>query len=92
MPNTKKLLITLFSILLISQNAYSWNGYDYDNKTEVEIASGNLVREGMVIQFYDSKTDKYHTAKILELDDSFKGSRIKLHDLDSKRDRILIME
>ncbi len=88
----QKLLISILTIFLTSsKSALAWNGYDYDNKTEVEIGPGNLVREGLVIQFYDSKADNYHTAKVLFMDSVAGGTRIQLQDLDVKKERVFIM-
>jgi hypothetical protein len=89
----KKLLFSIlfFSSLLCTETAVAWTGYDYDNKTEIEIGQGNLVREGMVIQFYDSKIDNFHTGKVLFLDETAGGSRIQIQDLDTKKERTFIM-
>jgi len=69
----------------------AWSGYDYDNKTEVDIGPGNLVREGLMIQFYDNKDDNYHTAKVLFMQSAAGGTEIQLHDLDTNKDRTFIM-
>ncbi len=88
----QKTLATITTIFFLSTNpCLSWDGYDYDNKTEIEIGPGNLVREGLIFQFYDSKDDNYHTAKVLFLDETAGGSRIQLQDLDTKKERIFIM-
>ena len=79
------------SAILFSHPSLAWTGYDYDNKTEIEIGPGNLVREGLLIQFYDSKIDNYHTAKILFMDEVAGGTRLQLQDLDSKKERTFIM-
>jgi hypothetical protein len=89
----KKILIIFFLIFFLNQDfAFAWNGYDYDNKADVEIGPGNLVREGLVIQFYDAKDDNYHTAKVLFMDSVAGGTRIQLNDLDAKKERTLIMQ
>jgi hypothetical protein len=89
-PQTKKILTTLlFSI--IANVAYAWSGYDYDNKTEIDIGQGNLVREGLMIQFYDNKADDFKTAKVLLMEEIAGGTRIQVQDLDSKKERTFIM-
>ncbi len=70
----------------------AWDGYDYDNKTAIEIETGNLVREGLVIQFYDSKANDYHAAKVLFMESDAGGTRIQLQDLDSQKERVFIMQ
>lgn len=89
----KKTFCAIFASFFLNINpALAWNGYDYDNKTSIEIGPGNLVREGSMIQFYDSKKDNYVTAKILFMDSVAGGTRIQLEDLDSKKERTFIME
>ncbi|MBM3580184.1 MAG: hypothetical protein FJX34_05370 [Alphaproteobacteria bacterium] len=83
-------LITL--LFLLPNIALAWNGYDYDNKTAVEIGPGKLVRKGLLIEFYDSKLDKYHTAKVMFVESIAGGTRIQLIDLDSGEEITLIMQ
>lgn len=77
---------------LNSTNCYSWSGYDYDNKSAIEIGEGNLVREGLVIQFYDLKNDSYYTVKILDMDQDAGGVKIEVIDLNSDEKRVLMMD
>ncbi len=89
------LKIFLNSLIIFSsfsiKNAKAWSGYDYDNKTEIDIGQGNLVREGSLIQFYDSKDDNFHTAKINFMQSSAGGVEISLLDLDAKKERNFVM-
>ena len=88
----QKKLIALFVFLFAIPNfSFAWSGYDYDNKTEIDIGPGNLVREGLVIQFYDSKDDNFHTGEILFMDSVASGTRLQIKDLDTKKERTLIM-
>jgi len=73
------------------RDSYAWSGYDYESKTEIDIGQGNLVREGNVIQFYDSKDDNFHTAKINFMQSSAGGVEINLVDLDTKKERNFVM-
>lgn len=91
-PHIKTLVIFFAAFCLHANQSYSWTGYDYDNKTEIDIGPGNLVREGLVIQFYDSKTDNFHTAEILFMDSVVGGTRIQLKDLDIKKERTFLMQ
>lgn len=92
MKTTSPLLIISAIFLLTTKPAFAWSGYDYDNKTEVEIGEGNLVREGLVIQFYDSKIDNFCTAKVLFMESIAGGTRIQVKDLDNDEERTLIMQ
>jgi hypothetical protein len=82
--------VTTF-FLLTTKPLFAWSGYDFDNKTEVEIGEGNLVREGLMIQFYDSKFDNYRTVKVLFIDSIAGGTRIQVKDLETAEERTLIM-
>jgi len=86
--------LIFLTFLLFSKSALAWTGYDYDNKTEVEIGKlgpGNQLREGLVFQFYDAKDDNYRTAKVLFIQSIPGGTEIKIRDLDSELDRLLVM-
>ena len=88
----KKLVLLFFTLFLSSSSSFAWNGYDYDNKIHIEIGEGNLVRENLTIQFYDSKDDNFHTAKVLYMDSSDGGTRLQVEDLDTKKERTFIMD
>jgi hypothetical protein len=86
------LALSLWTLFTKSDPAFSWSGYDFDDETTIEIEEGNLVREGLLIQFYDYKLDKYHAAKIIFIDSVANGTRIQLEDLDAKKERTFIMQ
>lgn len=89
----KKNFCAIFAAFFFAANsAFAWTGYDYDEKTTIEIEEGNLVREGLVIQFYDYKLDKYHAAKIIFMESVVDGTRLQVMDLDAKKERIFIMQ
>ncbi len=90
--NKKTFFHLTIILLIIPYFAFAWTGYDYDNKTEIEISEGNLVREGLIIQFYDSKLDSFHSAKVLLVEEIAGGTRIQIKDLDSKKERFFIMQ
>lgn len=92
MKTTPLILATLIFLLIPLKPALSWTGYDYENKTEIEIGPGNLVREGLLIEFYDSKSDNYHSGRILFIESVAGGTRIQLKDLDqNEKERSFIM-
>lgn len=89
-----KTLLVFFLAFLSSLNpskSMAWTGYDYFLKTEIDIGVGNLVREGYVIQFYDSKDDNFRTAKVNSIQSVAGGTEIIVFDLDSKKERQFIM-
>jgi hypothetical protein len=88
----KSLFIATSALFFYSTGpALAWSGYDYDNKTDIEIEAGNLIREGLTFQFYDMKNDTYHTGKITFMEPVAGGTRIQLQELETKKERIFIM-
>ena len=81
----------LISLSFFIKKAQAWSGYDYETKTEIDIGQGNLVREGSLIQFYDSKDDNFHTARINFMQSSAGGTELNLLDLDTKKERNFVM-
>lgn len=92
MKKLKILTFTIFTLLLTNQNSFAWSGYDFENKIDIDIESGNLVREGLTFQFYDSKTDNYHNAKVLFLEEGIGGQNLQVFDYETKQTRTFIME
>lgn len=88
----KKITLIILTLLLTNQNAFAWSGYDFENKIDIEIESGNLVREGLTFQFYDSQTDEYHNAKVLFLEEGIGGQNLQIFDFETKKTRTFIME
>jgi hypothetical protein len=86
----KKTFLTIL-LLTIASQASAWTGYDYDNKSEIDIGDGNLVREGLMIQFYDNKDDNFHTAKVTFVGSIAGGTEIQVEDLDLNKERTFIM-
>ncbi len=90
----KKFIFTaIFTVFFLTADpSLAWSGYDYDNKAEIEIGPGNLMREGLTFQFYDMKNDSHHTAKVLVMDSIPGGTRIQLQDVDTKKERVFMMQ
>ena len=82
---------SLILSIFFAKNAQAWSGYDYETKTEIDIGQGNLVREGSLIQLYDSTDDNFHTAKINFMQSSAGGVEMNLIDLDTKKERNFVM-
>lgn len=90
--NIKLFFFTIFiSFLIKANNAKAWSGYDFNLKTEIDIGPGNLVREGSLIQFYDTKDDNFHTAKVIIVQSVAGGTEVVINDLDTKKERSFIM-
>lgn len=88
---TTKIILLCCLLFLLPNYSKAWDGFDYDEKTSIEISTGNLVREGSIIQFYETKTDRYKTAKIVFMQSVTQGTEIELLDLDSNKIRVFVM-
>ena len=84
-------LIIFGFIMFKPINSLAWEGFDYENKTSIDIPVGNLVREGYIIQFYETKSDNFRTAKVVFIQSVSMGTEIEIFDLDSKKTRFFIM-
>jgi len=84
-------LIIIGIIMFKPINSMAWEGFDYENKTSIDIPVGNLVREGYIIQFYETKSDNFRTAKVVFIQSVAMGTEIEIFDLDSKKTRFFIM-
>ncbi|MCE2687350.1 MAG: DUF5334 family protein [Rickettsiales bacterium] len=87
MKHLKFILFILISIFLTSfKDSYAssvWSGRDALTNIVIEIPSGNTVRSGNVIEFYDDKDQNYHTARVVSVQSSFGGSELVVEDLDN---------
>ncbi len=84
---------TIFLFLLLFSNpALSWSGFDYENNATIDIGPGNLVRENTEITIFDWGTNNYHDVEILKMEDSFNGTKLEVMDLDLNKKRVFEME
>ena len=90
----KKILPLLTSILMLfcPEPSLSWSGYDYEFNSEIEIGSGNLVRDGEVITFYDWEAQENRKAEVIEIEYSRNSTRLEIFDLTEQKSRIFEME
>lgn len=85
-------IISFFVILFNSQTSFAWTGYDHADGSEIEISSGNLVREGEEIRFYDWKSEEDRLAQVRTVDGLLSGVRLEIYDYSAKEIRIFDME
>ncbi len=86
------LFLTLLSLELCLNQSQSlaWEGIDQERNSIIEIPSGNLVREGLVIEFYDN--DDLHMGRITSMTTIASGTELIVEDLnEDKQERTLIM-
>ncbi len=84
--------ISILFLFINISSALCWSGIDKESNSEIEIGSGNLVRESLIITIFDWNSNNYHDVEILEFESSFNGSTLKVFDLELKKNRIFEME
>ena len=86
-----KYLITAF-LLVSSFNSYSWEGYDYDTDSYVEIEKGNLVRSGEEVEVYDYDSGDYKDYEVESIIGNGSGAELELYDYETGEYRTLEMD
>ncbi len=71
--------------------AFAWTGYDVVDNSEIEIGSGNLVREGEEIRFYDWQNQEDRRAQVRAVDYLFNTTRLEVYDYIDQKTRIFDM-
>lgn len=87
MKITAALLATFLSLPVLA-----WDGYDYESGDYVEIESGNLVRSGETIEFYDYDSGEYRSADVESISRFGSSVEVEVYDHDSGEYRTLEME
>jgi len=90
----KKTLILLFILIcfLFPQQLISWDGYDYDKGTYIEIEKGNKVRAGETIEIYDYSTGEYKDVEVDSVSRSGNNVEIEVTDSATGETRTLDMD
>jgi hypothetical protein len=82
--------IFLLEISFLTNESLAWEGIDQERNTAIEIPSGNLVREGLVIEFYDN--EDLHLGRIITMTTIAGGTELVVEDFnEDKKERTLIM-
>ncbi|EZH79571.1 hypothetical protein AU05_17325 [Ectopseudomonas composti] len=82
----------LIGLFLFSGVALAWDGYDYDAGSDVSIESGNLVRPGETIEFYDYGSGEYRDADVESINRYGGSVEVEVYDHDSGEYRTFEME
>ncbi len=70
----------------------AWSGYDYEKGDFVEIDTGNLVRSGNDIEFFDYNDGSYHNADVESIHRSGSTVDVDVYDQDNGEYRTLEMD
>jgi hypothetical protein len=87
----KNIIIVCYFLLNIN-DCFAWTGYDHSNGSEIEIGSGNLVREGETIKFYDWDKEEDHNAEVRVVDYLFNSTRLEIYDYIEQKVRVFDMD
>jgi hypothetical protein len=82
----------LLAVVMLSTSVRAWDGYDWDKGTSVEIESGNLVRSGEQIEFYDWDKGEYRTGEVQSVDRYGSSVDVEIIDDDSGETRTFEMD
>ncbi len=93
MKRHSRFFLALAFLTLTSNPCLAWDGIDMKRNASIEITTGNLVREGSFIDFYDSSDGNYHTAKVISVSAISHGTEVVVEDLTEKhQQRTFIMQ
>lgn len=79
-------------LTLLSGPVLAWDGYDSDAGDSVSIESGNLVRPGETIEFYDYGSGEYREADVESINRYGSSVEVEVYDHDSGEYRTFEME
>lgn len=85
-------LLAVAGLLAISTSAFAWSGSDTDSAGAIEIESGNLVRQGETIEFFDSDAGEYRSADVESITSDGGSTEVEVYDHDSGEYRTFEME
>lgn len=87
----KKIFYILYFACIFS-TGYAWDGYDYDSGSYIEIEKGNLVREGVDIEYYDYGSGEYRYGTVESINGERRSVELEIYDYESGEYRIFDME
>ena len=90
--NKIAMVAIIFSTTLLSFPLLAWEGYDYESGSYIEIESGNLVREGEEIEYYDDASGEYHYGDVESIESNGSGADVEIYDPESGEYRTFEME
>jgi len=89
----RKMQFLALIIFLISPNVVSsWEGYDYENGSYIEIDKENLVRPGNDIEIYDYGTGEYKDVEVESINRFGSSAEIEVYDYSTGEHRIFDMD
>jgi len=87
----KKVLLVL-TLAMAPPTSFAWDGYDYEDGTDVTIESGNLVREGEEIEVYNWNSGEYEYKEVESIRRTGSTVEIETYDYESGEYKYYEME
>lgn len=88
-----RLILTAFAALaLFGSQASAWDGYDWENNSDITIESGNLVRQGEEIEYYDWRDNEYKYGDVERIDRFGSTVEVEIYDYDEGEYRTFEMQ
>ena len=84
------LVAIAFSVF--ANSAAAWTGSDSETSGTIEIESGNLVRQGETIEFYDSDSGDYRSADVESINTYGGTTEVEVYDHDAGEYRTFEMD
>ena len=69
-----------------------WDGTDSEDGSEVEIESGNLVREGEDIEYYDYTSGEYKDVEVESIESNGGTVEVEVYDYETGEYKTLEMD
>ncbi len=83
-------LVLAVLLLTLSPPALSWDGYDWEKGTYVEIEKGQLVRSGRSIEIYDYDDGGYKDVEVESI--RRRGNRVEIEVVDTESGDYRLLE
>ena len=75
-------MAAIAALFFASAQALAWDGYDWDSSSDITIESGNLVREGREIEYYDWDEGEYKYGDVQRIDRYGSTVEIEVYDYE----------
>jgi len=85
-------IIQTFFLLSLSTPCFSWEGQNITTGSQVEIESGNLIRDGEEIEVYDYDLGEYRTVEVNDISRFGSTVEVEVTDLETGEEHTLEME
>ncbi|MGH8381769.1 DUF5334 family protein [Pseudomonas sp.] len=87
-----RLYLAAIALSVFATSAVAWTGSDSDTAGTIEIESGNLVRQGETIDFYDSDSGDYRSADVESVNSDGGTTEVEVYDHDAGEYRTFEMD